>query len=62
LKFPNFFKDRKARKLIEQLFNLVPEQRIGGSYAGLKSHPWFDNFDWDKLYNQEMKPPFIPPT
>lgn len=46
LKFPNYFKDTKARALILQLLNSTPEQRLGVSYTALKAHPWFDTFDW----------------
>lgn len=35
--------------------------RLGGSFAALKAHPWFDNFSWDELYNKSMKPPYSPP-
>jgi len=38
----------------------VPEVRLGGSYATLKANPWFENFDWDKLLDKELKAPFIP--
>jgi len=40
------------------LLSKVPELRLGGSYAALKAHSWFDNFDWDKLYNKEIETPF----
>ena len=33
---------------------------MGGSFAALKANFWFSEFDWDKLYNKEMKPPHIP--
>ena len=23
---------------------------------------WFDNFDWDKLYNKELPKPYVPPN
>ena len=38
------------------------EKRIGfnNGIKGLKSHIWFNNFDWKKLYNKEIKPNFIP--
>jgi len=26
----------------------------------VKAHGWFKNFDWEKLLNKEMAPPFIP--
>ncbi len=40
----------------------MPEIRLKGDYAGLKADNWFDDFDWDKLYNREMKVPYIPPN
>ena len=46
IKYPNFVKDKKVKSLINQLLNKVPEMRLGGSFASLKSHTWFDNFDW----------------
>eukprot|EP01017_Pseudomicrothorax_dubius_P023633 TRINITY_DN2520_c0_g1_i2.p1 TRINITY_DN2520_c0_g1~~TRINITY_DN2520_c0_g1_i2.p1 ORF type:complete len:815 (+),score=191.06 TRINITY_DN2520_c0_g1_i2:35-2479(+) len=61
IKFPSYLKDRKARKLIDQLLNRNPEQRLGGSYAALKAHAWFDNFDWEKLSDRDLKAPFTPP-
>lgn len=61
VKFPSWMKDKKGRKFIEQLLSKVPELRLGGSYAALKAHPWFDNFDWDKLFNKELEKPFIIP-
>jgi cGMP-dependent protein kinase len=48
--FSPTFKDKKAKKLIEQLLNKVPELRLrGDNYDALKNHPWFENFDWEKL-------------
>ena len=26
----------------------------------LKNHPWFENFDWDGLYNKTISAPFVP--
>ena len=46
LTFPSFVKDKNSKKLIQQLLNKLPELRINGSYASLKAHPWFNNFDW----------------
>ena len=46
ISYPNFLKDKKARKIIDQLLSKVPELRLGGSYASLKNHPWFSTFDW----------------
>ncbi|CAD8125704.1 unnamed protein product [Paramecium sonneborni] len=61
LSYPQFLKDRKAKKFMEQLLNKTPELRLGGSYASLKANQWFDQFDWDKLFDKEMKPPYLPP-
>ena len=33
--------------------------RIGNDKPGsLRAHPWFENFEWDKLENKTMKSPF----
>lgn len=58
--FPNYLKDKKAMRLIQQLLHKVPEIRLGGSYGALKANAWFENFDWDKLIDQELKAPYIP--
>jgi cGMP-dependent protein kinase len=60
IKFPSYLKDRKAKKLIDQLLNRTPEQRVPPLdqrdqrpttiYLGLKCHSWFDNFDWVLIY------------
>lgn len=60
LTYPNYLKDKKAKKLIDQLLNKVPEMRLGESYGALKAHAWFENFDWDKLLEKELKAPFLP--
>lgn len=28
----------------------------------MKQHPWFRDFDWEKLYRKEIKAPFCPNT
>eukprot|EP01017_Pseudomicrothorax_dubius_P048889 TRINITY_DN899_c0_g1_i9.p1 TRINITY_DN899_c0_g1~~TRINITY_DN899_c0_g1_i9.p1 ORF type:complete len:128 (+),score=45.43 TRINITY_DN899_c0_g1_i9:86-469(+) len=61
IKYPNFLKDKKAKKFMEQLLSKVPEQRLGSSYASIKANPWFDNFDWDKLMEKDIKAPWVPP-
>ncbi|CAD8213308.1 unnamed protein product [Paramecium octaurelia] len=60
IKYPTFLKDRYAKKLMEQLMNRQPETRLGASYSALKAHPWFDDFDFDKLFSRELKPPYLP--
>ena len=39
----------------------MPELRLGGSFAALKAHPWFDTISWDDLYNKKLKTPYKPP-
>lgn len=53
LDFPSFMKDtshplmRPAKLLIAQLLDKTnPNNRLGGSYHNLKSHPFFSGFDW----------------
>lgn len=49
ISYPNYLKDKKAKKLMDQLLSRVPEVRLGGQYATLKANPWFENFDWVRL-------------
>lgn len=46
VEFPRNFRDRRAKKLIETMLNLNPEARYNGSYANLRSNPWFENLNW----------------
>ena len=50
LKYPNFVRDSKARRMMNQLLSKVAETRLGSSFASLKAHPWFDDFDWVSLH------------
>lgn len=61
LTYPNYVKDKNAKKVMEQLLSKIPEIRLGSSYASLKANVWFSSFDWDKLLDKELKPPYIPP-
>ena len=49
-----------ARPLVEQLLSKNPAMRLGSSFDNLKNHPWFADFDWDKLMSREMQPPYKP--
>ncbi|CAD8072813.1 unnamed protein product [Paramecium primaurelia] len=62
LKFPTFIRDRQAKKFMEQLLSKQPETRLGSSFSALKANPWFDDFDFDKLFSRELqKVPYVPP-
>ena len=40
--FPFFYKDKKGINIIQRLLSKEPSLRLGGSYASLKAHPFFD--------------------
>ncbi|KAM3137532.1 hypothetical protein pb186bvf_010322 [Paramecium bursaria] len=61
LTFPSVLKERRAKKLMEQLLSKTPELRLGSSFASLKNNPFFEHFDFDQLINREIKPPYPPP-
>jgi cGMP-dependent protein kinase len=46
LQLPAFVKDESVKDLIQQLLNKTPELRGGGSFTALKTHEYFDKFDW----------------
>jgi len=62
IKYPSYVKDKKARKIMDQLINKVADVRLGGSFASLKAHQWFDNFNWDDLLDKKLKSPYVPPN
>lgn len=46
---------------VNRLIARKPHKRLG--YNGIDeviNHPWFKNFNWDKLRRKEIDPPFIP--
>jgi hypothetical protein len=48
-----------AVDFINNLLIRKQQNRLGSDQPGIaKSHPWFENFDWDSLNNQTMKSPF----
>ena len=59
LSFPSS-RDPKAKDLIRRLLDRNPNSRLGSNFAILKSHPWFENFDWNALYYKEIPVPYIP--
>lgn len=61
LTYPSFVDPKMPSKpMIEQLLNKNPAMRTGGSVANLKSHPWFQGFNWDALVNRQMPTPYKP--
>lgn len=47
------------KKFNEQLLSLTPEVRLGTSYAQLKANKFFDEIDWDLLYDRKLKGPVL---
>ena len=46
---------------INGLLQRKPFKRLGfHGINEIKNHSWFDNFDWDDLYNKKIIAPFIP--
>ena len=52
-----------AINLISQLLNVDPKKRLGGGKedaSAIKAHPFFKDVEWDKYWNREVDPPFVP--
>lgn len=54
IKYPSYLKDKRAKRLMDQLINKVAEVRLGGSFASLKANPWFESFDWVKFFELQI--------
>ncbi|KAM3139999.1 hypothetical protein pb186bvf_007799 [Paramecium bursaria] len=51
----------EAADFANRLLQRKPAQRLGNNGPDeVKDHPWFKDFQWDKLLNKEMLAPFIP--
>ncbi|VBB31157.1 unnamed protein product, partial [Acanthocheilonema viteae] len=52
-----------AQHLLRALFKRNPANRLGcttDDVQQIKSHPFFDTINWEKLYRREVQPPFKP--
>ena len=50
-----------AVDLISKLLEKDPRQRLG--YSGgdeIMAHPWFNDINWEDLYDKRIQPPFVP--
>ena len=56
LKFPK--KKVACKRLIKKLLSKNPVNR--GNCADIMKLDWFKNFDWEKVLNKEIQPPYIP--
>lgn len=46
IKFPKYVEDKEAMKLIRIMLSKNPKERLKGSYGRLKSHAFFNYFNW----------------
>ena len=54
---------REAVDLIKKLLVTNPKKRLGSGSEGaekIKNHPYFKDVDWNKAWNKELAPPFVP--
>lgn len=52
-----------ARALIRRLLIKDPTRRLGakrGAWIELRPHPFFNDLDWDKVYQRQVPAPYIP--
>jgi len=49
----------QAKHLLLRLLDRNPDTRMTDPEK-IKAHPWFSKIDWQKLYRQEIEPPFKP--
>lgn len=60
LEFPSGMSP-EAMSFIEGLLNRNPMQRLGSqSPEQILKHPFFNGVNWRKLYNREVRPPYLP--
>jgi ribosomal protein S6 kinase alpha-5 len=52
---------KRSKDFILKLLNKVPSKRLGANGANeVKSHPFFDNINWDDLAHKRVPAPFKP--
>ena len=62
IKFPRYLNE-DARDLISQLLIIDPKKRLGSGKGGaeqIKKHPFFEEINWDDIWNKKIIPPFKP--
>lgn len=61
LHLPRYFSPL-AKSIVTGLLERKPENRLGSKddAAGIKSHPFFKDIDWNLLFQKKLRPPFRP--
>eukprot|EP01083_Nonionella_stella_P261025 889321_1 len=52
-----------CKDIITKLLERNPKKRLGsgkGSFNDIQKHPFFNNINWNKLYNREINAPYKP--
>jgi len=57
ISFPDVF-SANAQDIVKKLLDRNPETRLKENE--IKAHPYFGNIDWERLFNREIQPPFVP--
>ena len=60
--FPDYV-SKIEKDLIKKLLVPNPKNRLGSGPNGsekIKNHPYFKDVDWQKAWNKELTPPFVP--
>jgi len=61
--FPKKTFSTNAKNLVSNLLRINPRERLGDGPNGadaVKSHPWFENCDWDLMLDKGVPPPLVP--
>merc|ERR1712112_82040 len=61
LTFPTYMSSN-ARRICTELMRRDPNDRLGAvaDADDVKQHKFWGSTDWQKLYNKEVPPPFVP--
>ena len=57
LTFPNFVNDQSFKDLVSKLLIKDPNKRLS-QYIQIKNHPYFSDFDWEKLLSLNLPAPY----
>ncbi|GJQ86005.1 hypothetical protein Trydic_g14949 [Trypoxylus dichotomus] len=60
--FPKWMSNHSI-EIVRKLCKPVPTDRLGCQRGGandIRKHRWFDAFEWEKLAEKKLKPPFVP--
>ncbi|CAL6066379.1 Kinase [Hexamita inflata] len=61
-KFSEKIFSQQAQLFIKQCLEKDPKKRLGSPHnnTNVKTHPWFNKLDWDKLYNKMYELEYVP--